>query len=142
MKVILVLLVLCGVGLAIVYYAGGSASFDPTEQGKKMYAAITPGMPWTKVVALGQPPSHYRPFRLEVRGTGANEVRSIKLGSQNKYNADKIAARIADGKLEHGFAFDYRFSERCAFRVVFDETGAVDHMQELVTMSHLLQLDE
>ena len=62
MKGLMILLVL-GVGVgAAVYFYGGVADFDPSEQGRQAKAAIKPGMTWKKVIDVARKPREYRMY--------------------------------------------------------------------------------
>jgi hypothetical protein len=142
MKVIIGLLVVCAIGGVAIYYGGGYANLDPDQQGKDAKAKITPGVSWKKVVDVAGNPLEWRPFVEQTRGTGANKVVFYKEGPANKFSADVIGRRVADGKLPKGFTFHYRFSNATEFDVKFDDLGNVEYVTDRITAADLLQMDK
>lgn len=139
MKVIIGLLVVCAIGGVAIYYGGGYANLDPTQQGEDAKAKTTPGMSWKKVVDVAGKPLEWRPFVEQTRGTGANKRTFYKEGPANKFNADVVSRRLADGKLPMGFTFHYRFSAKVDYDVKFDDLGNVEHITDRITAADLLQ---
>ncbi len=138
MKSLLILLVIFVIGGVCLYYFGGYASFDPTKAGQEAKKAILPGMTWNQVIATcKKPPPTYRTIIVQTR----NGVEFSKPGPENRFDEKQLADRLARNELPRGFTFPYRFSEAVAFEVVFDGTGTVQHVQDLVTMRDLLQYD-
>jgi len=141
MKAILGLIVVLAAGGIILYYTAGYSSFDPSKQGRDHRAAITPGATWKQVVDIN-PPKKWRAMIKTKKKVGKEEIETIEPGPQNPFDGDRVAARLADGSLPHGFRFDYVYSGSVAFAVVFDEVGLVTEVQDLVTMGDLLQIEK
>lgn len=141
MKAIIILLVILAIGIGLLYFKGGYSTFDPNEQGRKAKAAIKPGMPFKQVVSVAGPPkdNDYLLMVAETKkGSDGQPLDAIRPGPRNKYNATTLAARIANHELRDGFAFEYVFSQSIGFRVYFDGTGAVERVEDLLTMADLL----
>ena len=94
MKVILVLLILGGIGALALYYGGGYASFDPSEQGRQAKAAIKPGMTWKQVVDAATAPKDYQVFIEQTKRVGNEEVKMVKPGPRNRFKRDVLAGRL------------------------------------------------
>jgi hypothetical protein len=141
MKVVVGLVVLAVLIGGIVYYAGGVASFDPSQQGRDARAAIKPGMTWKKVVDVAGAPSKYRVIQEKVKRWAGEETVTYEPGAFNPFNADRLGARIAEDSVPHGFLFNYQFSDTVAFTVHFDGTGTVMGIQDAGTLADLLQMD-
>ncbi len=138
MKLVLALMLLLGVAIGAVYFFGGFRDFDPSEQGRKAKAGITPGMTWQQVVTVAGEPKEYRPIMKETKGSGANKIELFKPGGPSKFVKTTLTARVGSNELPHGFVIDYQFSGSEAFRVTFDETGSVVEVADLMTMNDLL----
>jgi hypothetical protein len=139
MKILLVLLIL-GFGiLAVVYFAGGYGSFDPSEQGRQARKAIKPGMTWNKVVAKAGEPNEYQVIERKVSTIGGEEIEFFKPGARNKFNEKVLGDRVKENSLPHGFRFEYRFSQSVAFAVEFDGSGTMVGLVDLPTVADLLE---
>ena len=142
MKAILTLLVLVGIGWASVYFLGGYANWDPSEQGRKARAAITPGMSVAQVVDIAGEPRKYRPMKKETDDSGGELIEFIVPGPPNTFNLESVEHRLQEGSLPHGLMITYMFSNRVAFSVMFDGNGTVTHTEDAVTMADLLQMSD
>ncbi|HEY3244679.1 MAG TPA: hypothetical protein VGM03_15165 [Phycisphaerae bacterium] len=132
MKIILVMLVALAVGVGVLYFRGGYATFNPDEQGRKAKSAIAPGMTLAAVVKVAEP-KFWRPMMRETR----NKLTVVKPGPENKFNINTLNTRIKNNELPDGFVIDYQFSASTAFRVVFDNGGIVDQVEDLATVNDL-----
>ena len=139
MKAFLCFIVLIAAGLTAMYYTGGFKGFDATQQGKDARAAITPGMPFTKVFSIAREPRKYRDIIRQVSSFGGVESAFFKPGPQNPFKLDVLTARIRDNNLPWGFVVTYHYSNMEAFTVEFDGTGRVVSVTDAVTMADLLQ---
>jgi hypothetical protein len=137
-KVIIASLVLLGVAVFAAYHWGGVGSFDPTAQGRKAKAALTPGMPWVKVVDAAGAPHKYALLVERVKKVGGQDVRMLEPGVPQRFTPDALKADITGGAAPYGFVFDYRITEHVAFRVTFDKTAVVESVGDLRTMADLL----
>ena len=142
MKVILVLLILGGIGALALYYGGGYASFDPSEQGRQAKAAIKPGMTWKQVVDAATAPKDYQVFIEQTKRVGNEEVKMVKPGPRNRFKRDVLAGRVDTDSIPNGFIFHYHFSDTVAFQVHFDGAGTVIAVYDSVTTSDLLGMGE
>lgn len=133
-KALIALIVLGGIGIGAVYLIGGYGSFDPTEQGNKAKAAITPGMTWNQVVAAAGQPQKYRVFRLEKK----RDIEDLVRSGQLDFDLDLFTNDMKAKNFAHGFIFEYVFSQQAAFRVNFDAAGRVEYVEDLKTMADLL----
>jgi len=142
MKAIVVLVLMGAVACGAIYYFGGYASFDPTEQGRKARDAIKPGMTWKQVADMAGDPKEYQVYQEHRRGTGDNERIILTPGAYNKFDRRRMAERIAASELPHGFIFRYNFSAQAAFSVFFDDRGSVVEVADGTTMTDLLELNQ
>ncbi|HUU85532.1 MAG TPA: hypothetical protein VM243_18690 [Phycisphaerae bacterium] len=142
MKAVLVLIVLIGGVCLAVYYFGGAASFDPSQQGRDARAAVKPGMTLKKVIAAAGEPREYRVINRQVKNFAGQEQEVFKPGAKNPFDFDRVTERIANNELPHGFTLDYFFSNKVAFAVTFDATGTAMSVDDLTTMADLLQIDK
>jgi hypothetical protein len=132
MKVILVMMVALAIGVGVLYFRGGYKDFDPNEQGRKVKAAIAPGMTLAQVVKVSEP-KEWRPMVKETR----NKITIVQPGPFNKFNINTVNTRIKNNELPDGFAIDYQFSAATAFRVTFDDAGIVTDVEDLATVADL-----
>lgn len=142
MKVVIVLLILLGAAIFGVYQWGGYKTLDPDQQAADAKAAITPGTNWQKVVQIAGDPKQYQVIIVEKEDEETGEPLLTKPGPRNKYSHRGLSERIADGGLPNGFIFAYQFSARSAFEVYFDGMGNVIYVQDMATMTDLLQMRE
>ncbi|MCO6435764.1 MAG: hypothetical protein J5J06_01600 [Phycisphaerae bacterium] len=141
MKFLFGSVVVIGLALAGVYYAGGFATFDPDEQGRQVRASIAPGMSWEAVVDTAGEPKHYQPILRSVQKfPGGGEVEFFKPGPKNPFRRESVQSRVQEGSLPHGFLIAYVYSASTAFTVRFDGSGAVHSIDDAMTMNDLLQM--
>jgi hypothetical protein len=138
MKVIVGLIFLVAVGCYLVYDRGGYGSFDPTEQGRKVKAGITPGMAYGAVFDLAGDPTRFRIINRKVETVRGEEVVTFVPGPEVKTDRGRIKARVEENSLEHGFVCTYIFSHQAAFHIVFDGAGDVKDVTDAMTMADLL----
>ena len=141
MKVILVLIILIAAVCLAVYYFGGAVSFDPSQQGRDAKAAIKPGMTLKKAIAAAGEPRKYRVINRQVKTIDGQEFEFLKPGAINTFDADRLADRIANNELPHGFILNYTFSDSVAFAVTFDGSGTVVEVEDTTTMADIFQMD-
>lgn len=139
MKVIFVLFVLVAVGWVGVYYVGGYASFDPSEQARLARDAVTPGMTFQEVCEAAGVPRKFQVIRREVHRVGGVEIVEFKPFAESKTSRENIESRIADGTVPDGFQTTYRYSQSVAFTVKYDGQGTVVDVFDEYTMTDLLQ---
>lgn len=132
MKFLLGFILVCGAIFLAMYYWGGLGGFDPSQQGRDAKAAIQPGMTWKKVMDAAGKPREYRIMIIQKE--------MPKPGPVAAFNETALAERINSGTIEHGFVFEYRFSESVAFDVYFDGAGDVIYVADAITMSKLLDM--
>jgi hypothetical protein len=132
LKVIVGVLVLGGIGLAIAYYVGGAGSFDPTAQGRKVRAAITPGMTWQQVINVAGEPGKYQTILPKKHG-GTPEP-----GALVRFDRNSLVQELATNVHQYGFVFPYTFSEARRFLVYSDPKGVVEYVADAVSMADLL----
>ena len=140
MKIMLVVFVLAGLGLAGVYYLGGYDDFDPTAIGNEKKAQITPGLHWTRVLEIAERPCGYAAL-MEVteEDVDGESVTVVKRGPRCKFERQIVQGSIDDGIASAGFVLEYFFSPQVAFEVIFDAAGCVEQLQDVATMADLLQ---
>ncbi len=138
MKVIVILLVLIVLGWLALYNRGGYATFDPTEQGRKVKAAINPGMPYEQVFDLAGDPKKFRIINRKVEKIAGEEVEVFVPSAEVSTDRARIKARVNDKSLPHGFVVTYNYSAQAAFNVFFDGVGGVAEVTDAVTMADLL----
>lgn len=139
MKTILVLLSLCGLGWAAVYFYGGYASFDPTEQGREALAKLSPGMTFAQVCDAAGEPKKFQVMVLESERIGGEVYEHIVPGPESRTTRENIGARILAGNMPHGFQTTYFFSHQVAFTVVYDLQGTVIDIFDAPTAADLFQ---
>jgi hypothetical protein len=137
-KAMVAVMVVAGAALGLVYFAGGFRSFDPTKQGRKAKAAITPGMTWTQVAQVAGDPKHYRVLAKVKKKSGGDVVEVIEPGFPMEFDRKTLAAEISANRVPNGFVFAYMFSQQAAFSVTFDGTGCVVGVEDIQTMADLL----
>lgn len=137
MKVIIGLVAILGVAIGGIYFFGGYRTLDPTKQGETAKAAIRPGMAWNKVVSAAGEPQEYR---IMIRDPAKNkkDVGLVRPGPVGRFVAANMPQHLANKELPEGFLFTYRFSNKCAFQVAFDNTGTVTSVDDAFTMADLL----
>jgi hypothetical protein len=138
MKAMFILVAVIAVAGLAVYQYGGVGDFDPTKQGEEARSKIQAGKTWQQVVDDAGEPNYFRSMVIKTRRTPSGPVESIVPGGQNKYNASIFGKRATGEGFPNGFLFEYRFSERVAFAVHFDATGAVTGTSDLTTTADLL----
>jgi hypothetical protein len=139
MKAIVILLAVVGLVIGGIYLFGGYRSFDPNQQGEQARAAIKPGMNLTQVVKAAGKNPRYQPINRFERKIGGETVIEEQPGTPVDFNYDRVQQYIRDKQLPAGFILVYRFSERTAFAVHFDEAGKVTDVTDAPTMADLLQ---
>ncbi len=142
MKLVLVLLLLLGIGLVVMFYSGGTASFDPTQQGLDAKAAITPGMTWPQVLAAAGKPGRWARIVLEKKKdpfSGVETLVPVEKAASD-YRDGSIDSRLKAGELPDGFVVYYTFSKSVAFKVSFDGAGLVERLNDLRTEVDLLDM--
>jgi len=144
MKVVIILLLLIAVGLTVAYYSGGSATYDPTQQGLAARAAITPGMTWPQVLAAAGKPGKWAKIVLEKQKSpfGGGEILVPVRKPPTDYRDGAIELRLKDNALADGFVVTYRFSRSVGFFVEFDGQGIVLEVLDAVTETDLLDMRE
>ena len=138
MKVIIIVLVLLAAGLGILYFRGGYHSFDPTAEGNKAKAAIKPGMTWKQVLDVAGKGGKYRHISRTVQRIKGEDVERTVVGTPVELKPDLLAARLAANQAPEGFVIEYYFSAQVAFEVVFDSTGLVNEVNDVMTTADLL----
>ena len=141
MKVIVVLVLLVAGACLALYYLGGAATFDPSQQGRDAKAAIKAGMTLKKVIAVAGEPAKYRVINRQVKNSGGQEIEFFKPGAINPFDGDRVAGRIAANDLPHGFILNYTFSDTVSFAVTFDGTGTVVDVQDTTTIADVFQMN-
>lgn len=137
-KGIVTLVVLAGIGLLVVYFAGGYSTHDPDKVGREARQAITTGMTWQQVVDAATKPEAYCTFRLETKKIRGEEVKSLRKSMPLEFDQAMFAREFAAGNMADGFTFHYRFTHQVAFEVSFDGAGRVAAVEDLKTMADLL----
>lgn len=133
-KVIVVVILLAVAALLVAYYAGGTRSFDPTEQGRQAQAAIKPGMTWQQVVdAAGKPQGCQTILEKKQRGET-----TYQRGMMVKFDAESLTQEMANRAHPYGFVFTYNFSAQSKFAVTFDKRGVALSMEDEPTVADLL----
>lgn len=142
MKAIVIILVLLGLGLGVMYFYGGYGSFDPAQEGKDARARIQPGMSLADVLDIaGESPKFCRMIR-QTEVVAGKPVEVLNQGSPSPLNRKKLESRLANNELPDGFVLQYKFTETVAFEVVFDDTGTVTGLQNMLTVADLLGTKE
>ena len=141
MKVIIVLVLLAAGACLALYYLGGAATFDPSQQGRDAKAAIKPGMTLKKVIAVAGEPAKYRVINRQVKTISGQEIEFFKPGAINPFDADRLTDRIAGNDLPHGFILNYTFSDTVSFAVTFDGTGTVVDVQDTTSIADVFQMN-
>lgn len=142
MKLIIGLLVLVGIGWAVMYYAGGYNTFDASDQGIKAKAAITPGMTWKKAFDVTDDPKKWQVIQREVSTLGGQQIETFKPGPQAPFTRENLEKRLQENSIPHGFQCTFAYSDSVAFTIVFDGFGDVDHVEDAVTMTDMLQMKD
>ena len=143
MKMIFGLLLLMAIGWGVVYYVGGSASFDPTQQGRDARAAITTGMTWSQVLDVaGAPGKWSKLVRKQHKNFQGEIVETIDPSPSVDYRKGSISRHLRDGNLPDGFMVTYTFSRSVAFFVEFVGSGKVAEVRDAPTEADLLQMGD
>ncbi len=143
MKLIFGLMLILAVVLIAMYYGGGSATYDPTQQGLGAKAAITPGMTWRKVLDIaGGPGKWCRIVERTHKNFAGEEIREYEPTADSAYRQGCIRERLNEGDLPFGFMVTYQFSRSVAFLVVFDGVGKVVRLEDTASEADLLQLGD
>ena len=132
-------MVIIALGLAAMFYGGGSSGFDATQQGKDARAAIGPGMSWKQVFDVAREPRKYQTIHRKVIKVGGEELETFEPGPPNRFVLDTFKKRIANNEYLYGFLVTYEYSNQEAFIVHFDGTGTVKFVEDATTMADLLQ---
>lgn len=136
MKAALALLMAIGLGGAALYYGGGFASFNPSEQGRKARAALLPGMSFKQACDITGSPSKFRIINRKVSRINGVDVVHMVPAPPVSCTQERIAERLAEGSLPHGFLCTFNYSAEVAFGVEYDETGSVVSVQDLMTLAN------
>ncbi|HMQ14491.1 MAG TPA: hypothetical protein PKC49_00820 [Phycisphaerae bacterium] len=137
-KAMVTIVLLAGIGLAVVYFAGGYSAHDPDAVGREAKQSITPGMTWQQVVDVATRPERYCVFKKEKRRVAGKEVEQLRKSMPLDFEQAMFAREFAAGNMNDGFTFHYRFSHQVAFEVFFDSAGRVEAVQNLATVANLL----
>ena len=129
MKLIISLIVIAGIVLFLVFQFGGYATLDPAKQMEQFKNNVKPGMTWQQVADV-RAPSKYVPLSPDTINGERQPV---------KFNRDRLAQKIKDDGLKHGFLFRYRFTDADGYKVVFDSAGEARHVTEMFTKRDLLE---
>ena len=138
MKALFILIILVVIAGAAVYYFGGYASFDPTEEGRQAKAAISPGMTLEQVVDTIGPPGKYAEL-VKIEKQGQEYIDETGLMG---FTLENVRYRIDNNEVPECFFLNYHFSPQASFQVHFDATGVVTHLKDNITMADLLQTRE
>lgn len=141
-KVIVGIMFVVGVVIVGAYYFGGVGSFDPTAQGRKAKAAITPGLTWTQVVSAAGAPRKYQVMQKVKDTMFGQEVETLKPGPVFNFDAVELTRAVNGGDVADGFIFRYMFSSQAAFQVFFDGQGLVLDVEDVPTVANLLDTRE
>jgi hypothetical protein len=133
MKVVLILIIIVAVGGFIAFKYGGIGSFDPSEQGRQVKAAIKPGMTYQKVMELAGEPREYSSLIRKVEMVDGEEVEVFSESIYVRFDKARFIKRLDDGELKWGFAFPYDYSKSVAFQVNFAGDGTVIDVHDLIT---------
>ncbi len=137
-KVIVGLIVIGGIALALVYYAGGVSTFDPTQQGLDAKAKMKVGMSWTKIVDIAEPTKYQILIIKKTTDPFGNVLETREPSQKMPFDFDLIKSDLSRGKLPNGFVLEYFFSNRCAFCVWFDGQGQAESIRDIKTIADLL----
>lgn len=140
MKAGLVFLLLVALVFGIIFYSGGVSSFDPSDQGIKARAALTPGMPFSQACDITGDPKKYRIINRKVKKIGGEEIVMFVPSPRVKCSRDRINQRLAEGSLPYGFVCTFTYSASVAFTVEYDQTGAVAKIVDAVTHNSMLDM--
>lgn len=138
MKLIVWLLVLVGLGWASVYFLGGYSSFDPDKQGRDAKAALSPGMTWQNAFEITGEPKKYQIINRHVQMINGVEVESFVPGPPMTFDRTRLAERLDEGSVAHGFRATFVYSNSTAFTVEFDGKGLVAAVEDAITVADLL----
>lgn len=142
MKAIAVILILLGIGLAVMYSQGGYQSFDPVQAGKDARAAIQPGMTWDQVVDLAKATPKFCYILEHMEVINGQQIPVLKQSSASQFNRKKVERKLANNELPNGFVLQYKFTETVAFEVACDGTGTVTEIRNMMTVADLLGTKE
>ncbi len=138
MKVVLVILVLMGIGGYLLYDSVVSAP-SPNEQCTAAMEAIQPGMSWTEVADVFLPPKRYQVMVAKMEQIGDVEIEVIKPTYWVDFTPEVLTEQLEEGRLPHGFNFEYICSASMAFSVHFDGEAKVKHLGRIGTMADMLE---
>ena len=128
MKVIFELMLFGAVAGYFVYEYGFS-DFDPDTQAADFNKSVTTGMSWVAVVDLYEP-KKYRVHSMNAMGGTSSPM---------EFKRDVITKLVADGKVSIGFQFNYFFSAKHSYSVLFDGEGVVTSIIKERTAADLFQ---
>jgi hypothetical protein len=132
------ILALAVIAVAVVYYAGGVASWDPGAKGAAAKEAITPGMTWTAVLAAAGEPGRIQSFTRQTRKVLGEEIEEVVPGAMRNFDAALFEGDFKAGQYKDGFLLHYVFTQQVAFIVHFDGAGNVETIEDMRTMADLL----
>ncbi len=142
MKALVILIVVIVIAIGLVYKFGGYATFDPTAQGREAKAKIQPGMTVKQVVDAAGPNGKLRIISLQKQKIRGQEVVTTVKSPGKEFDADQVVAKIKRKELPNGFTIEYIFSQQSAFEVLFDSSGKVTDVEDVMTMADLLDTRE
>jgi len=114
----------------------GIAGYDPDADGQKHKAALERGMTWQQVIEAGKAPRKYQSI---IETTGPQGETEIKVMGENRFRRELFEEKAKSNDYGAGFVFLYRYTEKTAFGVNFDGEGKVESVNDLMTLSDLLQ---
>jgi hypothetical protein len=110
---------------------GGTAKFDPSAEGRRVRAALTPGMTWQQVIGVAGEPKKYQTFVPRSKGAPMP-------GALVKSDRASLEAELKAGAHANGFQCPLAYSAQVAFNVIFDSAGTVVAVDDAPTMANLL----
>ncbi|TWT44044.1 hypothetical protein RAS1_04500 [Phycisphaerae bacterium RAS1] len=134
MKALFALILVGGIALVGVYFFGGTASFDPDQQGRDARGKIKPGMTWQQVIKIAGVPKRMQTI-IRIAKSGGE---TLQPGPAVPFDAKQHERDVKAGAFPHGFVLPYNFSTSVSFNVHFDSTGKVESFSDNTTMADLL----
>ena len=131
MKALLITIVIVGVSVWAILNFGGMFNFDPADQIAEFNQATATGATWQSVVADYKAPKLYKRKYINKDGDAG-------VTPEIKFDQASFESQLADGKMEEGFLFIYRFTAEDQYDVHFDGDGVLTHRTEPITMGDLI----